>query len=557
MRNFKNTIRIVCALIVLSVAQSCSDVVDVVPQSQLSEGVPVSEEIMDNLITGAYAGLTARFIDAHHVTFQGPPSNWIADVRSDDAYKGGGGIVDQVPIHQIETWTHNVFSDIAFNKWLNLTWAIARVNNTLRILAAYDNASYPKEVRTAELKFLRAHFQFDFVRNFKKVPYLNENAIPSQTSNTEFSSDEILAKIETDLREAYAALPENQPSIGRVNKFTAAAYLCKVLIEEKKWSDAIEMADVIINSGRYELIDEFETLSTLEEENGKEIIFTIQFALTENKDWGHNIGDILNVTKSNAYPGGDDFYLGSQNLVNAFKTDENGLPLFGSFNEQPFLQDNSYSGPVDPRVDFTFGRYGVPWKQSGLYSTEWRRSLDYPWNYSCKKHILDANDPKIWDGQPWAASGLNFAIIRYAEVLLWKAEALIESNTDLNTARTLINQVRERAMNSTYVKTLDGAANAANYKIGLYPESGWTQEYAREALRFERRLELAMEGHRMFDINRWGITENVMTNYFATEPVVTPYLDGSTYKPGFEYLPIPQAEIDKAPTIYEQNEGYN
>jgi hypothetical protein len=112
-------------------------------------------------------------------------------------------------------------------------------------------------------------------------------------------------------------------------------------------------------------------------------------------------------------------------------------------------------------------------------------------------------------------------------------------------------------MNSTYVKTLDGSSDAANYNIGLYSDTGWTQEYAREALRFERRLELAMEGHRMFDLNRWGITESVMSNYFSTEPLATPYLEGATYKPGFEYLPIPQAEIDKAPTIYEQNDGYN
>jgi starch-binding outer membrane protein, SusD/RagB family len=543
-------------IVVLLIGNACSNVLDVVPEGQLAQGVEVDANIMDNLITGAYSALTYRFIQLHHVTFQGPTSNWVSDVRSDDAYKGGGGIVDQVPIHQMETWTANPTNDCANNKWLNLTWAIARVNNTLAILSAYDNPNYPKATRIAELKLLRAHFYFDFVRNFKNVPYLTEGSIASETSNTQFTTEEILEKIEQDLQDSYDVLPEEQPEKGRVNKYTAAAYLCKVLVEEKKWAEAIAMADVLISSGKFEMVDEFEALATLDEENGKEMVFTIQFALTENVDLGHNIGNILNVTYSNAYPGGDDFYLGSQNLVNAFKTDANGLPLFDNFNSGAYLIDNSYAGPIDPRVDFTFGRFGIPWKQSGIYNTSWRRSMDYEQNHSSKKHVIDSNDPRMWNGLPWAASGLNFAIIRYAEVLLWKAEALIESNGSLDGARDLINEVRSRAKNSTYVKTLDGSANAANYQIGLYPATGWTQDYARKALRFERRLELAMEGHRLYDLIRWGIVAETMDNYFQTEWLVTPYLEGTTYKAGQEYYPIPQGEIDKAPTIYTQNDGY-
>jgi hypothetical protein len=529
-----------------------------VPQGALEEGVEVDASIMDNLITAAYSGLTARFIDLHHVTFQGPTSNWIADIRSDDAYKGGGGIVDQVPIHQAETYVINPTNDLAFNKWLNLTWAIARVNVAIGNLNAYENENYPVLTRLAEMRFLRAHFHFDLLRNFGKIPWLDENVLGSEASNTTYTRQEILELIETDMQFAFDNLPEVQDAIGRANKFAAAAYLCKILIESEKWNEAVTYADFVINSGNYGLLNEFEDLSSLDFENSQEMIFTIQFALTENPDLGHNIGNILNVTFSNAYPGGDDFYLGSQNLINSFKTDDSGLPLFSDYDNEPHAIGASYAGPVDPRVDFTFGRDGIPWKQSGLYTfTEWGRSDDYPNNYSSKKHVVDSNDPRMHDGLPWAASGLNLSIIRYAEVLLWKAEALIESNSRLDEARALINEIRARAQNSTYVRTLDGVSEAANYQIRLYPSDGWTQDYARIALRRERRLELAMEGHRLFDLNRWGITAQVINEYLSDEFEITPYLEGVIFSNGVhEYLPIPQAEIDKNPLLYEQNNGY-
>jgi starch-binding outer membrane protein, SusD/RagB family len=544
-------------ILVLFSIQSCTDVLDVEPQGALVEGVEVDAQIMDKLITSAYAGLTSRFINLHHVTFQGPTSNWIADVRSDDAYKGGGGIVDQVPIHQCETYTLNASNDIANNKWLNLTWAISRVNNALRTLAEYKNPDYPKATRTAELRFLRGHFMFDLLRNFNNVPWLDEKVLATDAKNTQFTSLEILQKISEDFKVAYETLPATQLEAARINKYTAAAYLAKVYIESKNWVEAIKMADVVIASGKFGLINEFERLSTLEEENGKEMVFTIQFAYTENPDLGHNIGDILNVTYSNVYPGGDDFYLGSQNLINAFKTDEDGLPLLDNFNEGNDITDNFYNGNLDPRLDFTFGRPGVPWKTSGVYSyPEWRRSLDYERNYSSKKHIIDAKDPRLHNGLPWAASGLNFCIIRYAELLLWKAEALIESGNP-NDALPVINEVRNRAKNSAYVKTPDGSKPAGNYKVALYNEQKWNQDYARKAVRMERRLELAMEGHRLFDLNRWGITASTISKYLIQESSKMPYLQGVTFTEGkHEYLPIPQSEIDKAPSLYIQNNGY-
>jgi len=554
--------RIITTILTIAIFfTSCKDdVLDQVPQGALADGVEIDENIMESLITAAYAGLTGRFIVQHHEAFQGPVSNWIGDVRSDDAYKGGGGINDQVPIHESETYTLNPNNDIAKNKWKNLVWAIARVNSAITTLKSFESNTYPKQTRLAEMRFLRAHFHFDFQRNYGNVPWLGDEVLASEQSNIEYTKEEMLDLIEADMQFAYDNLPEEQEAVGRVNKFTAAAYLCKIHIEQEEWDDAVTMADIVINSGKYALLDEFEDLATLDAENSAEMVFNVQFALTENPDLGHNVGNILGVTTSNVYPGGDDFYLGSQNLINAFKTDGNGLPVFDGFDDAPNATGASYTDPVDPRVDFTFGRNNIPWKQSGLYTfAEWSRDPgSYPLDYSSKKHVIDANDPRMHSGLPWAASGLNFAVIRYAEVLLWKAEALIEKNSsDLEGARSLINEIRNRAKNSTYVRTLDGVSLAANYVIEPYPATGWTQEFARQALRKERRLELAMEGHRLYDLNRWGVTGQVINEYLSDEYLGTPYLEGVVFTENKnEYLPVPQSEIDKDPTLYTQNPGY-
>ena len=160
-------------------------------------------------------------------------------------------------------------------------------------------------------------------------------------------------------------------------------------------------------------------------------------------------------------------------------------------------------------------------------------------------------------GWPWGASQLNWQIIRYADLLLYKAEALIELGEELDTARDLINRVRARAMNSEYVKDFnDPSKNAANYKIGLYPAEGWTQDYARKALRTEMRLEKALEGERYFDLVRWGVAKEVMTAYFNAEKDTRIYYKDATFETGEEYYPIPVQQYNFSKGLYTQNPGY-
>ena len=547
---------LILGLLLFSACQK--DLLEKDPKGVLAEGV-ASPATVDKQVIATYQALGGHFF-GNSESFTGPSSNWVMDVRSDDAYKGGGGIGDQTNLHQLETATMDPTNFATFQKWRNLYFGIARCNVAIREITNLEAANYPKTERIAEMRFLRAHFHFDLKRNFNQIVYLDETMDPTVESNTRFSNEELWDLIQADMQFAFENLPTVQSEVGRVTKYNAAAYLAKIAIERKQWAAAIGHCNFVMG-GPFKLLDDFQQLSELDFENSAEAVFAIQYS-TANIFLNHNWGDLLNVTSGpgingGAYANGDDFYLGSQNLVNAFKVDNDGFPLFTSFNSGSSVVRGSYSGLVDPRIDFTFGRLGIPWKGTANYSEAWVRSQDYFPSFSGKKQVIAPDDPRVHNSFPWAASGLNFNVIRYAEVLLWKAEAIIESGGNLSEAIDLINQIRQRAKDSEYVKTLDGSEDAANYRIGLYDASAMTTETARQAVRFERRLELAMEGHRFYDLNRWGITSEVINNYYQREGDRVEYLQGATFQSGkHEYLPIPQGEIDLAPELYTQNPGY-
>lgn len=535
------------------------DVLNVSPQGQLAEGSLSSASVVDKLVVASYQGLGAHFF-GNDEAFAGPSTNWVIDVRSDEAYKGGGGINDRTDIHQLETAAMDATNFAVAQKWRNPLFGISRTNYAIREIEKLESTTYPKAVRIAEMRLLRGFFHHDMKRNFNQIPYLLETTDPTTASNTEHNSEELWRLIEADYQFAFDNLPTNNGQIGRVDKYTAAGLLAKLYMDKLEYAKAIPMCD-FISSGSFSLLSQFEDLSSLQYENGSESIFCIQFSRANNFA-NHNWSNLLNVTRSTGiaaggYANGDDFYVGSQNLANTFKTDANGLPLFDTFNSGQDVETATYSGNLDPRIDHTFGRIGIPWKGTAVYSEDWIRSIDYYPGFSGKKHVIAADDPQVHNSFPWAASGLNFQLIRFAEVLLWKAEALIETNQDLEGARTLINQVRNRAKTGRYVQKLDGSGTAANYLINPYPASSWTQDYARKALRFERRLELGMEGGRFYDLLRWGIAAQTINEYYQVEGTKRSFLSGANFIAGkHEYLPIPQSEIDLAPNLYTQNAGY-
>ena len=532
----------------LFAATSCNDMLDIKPSGQFTSD-QITDESIEGLMASAYAGLESHFF-GNNESFCAPITNWVFDVRSDDAYKGGGGVSMEANIHQLEI--SNLTSDNAtnYNKWRNNYYAIARVHQAMNAINASESLT-GKDALIGELKLLRAYFYFDLIRIFERIPYLTETTVATEARYDEFTRDEIFGFIKQDIKDAWNSLPETQAEEGRFGKYVAAALMAKVSAFTSDWADVIEYSDYVINSGKYELYDNFLDMSKIEFNNRKESIMAIQFS-TANNNAHINWNNLLNTTYSegNLFGSGDDFFLASQNLVNAFRTDDKGLPLFDTFNDVKVTSD--YEGNVDPRLDFTVGRIGFPFR-GHTYNSKWCRAYDVYGEYSGKKGLIDPASPDMVQGFPWGASALNFCLIRYADILLLKAEALIETNSSLDTARQLINMVRAKADRS-----IDGSYTPvelnpmkANYYVGQYPAEGWNQDYARKAVRMERRLELAMEGNRWFDLVRWGNVLEVVNNYMQSEAKLRPYYEGASISSDEIFLAIPLTEIQNGGGIYE------
>lgn len=539
---------------------SCNDMLDTKPQGIFTEE-QLDDSALEGLVASAYAGLEAHYF-GNNESFAGPSTNWIFDVRSDDAYKGGGGTGMEENIHLLEVSEINSDNVSILNKWQNNYYAISRCNNALRGALASDNAN--KDVIAAELKALRAWYYFDLIRLFKQIPYITEADDPNTKSNTEFSRDEIFAFMVADLKTASEVLPEN-PNAGHITKHVAEAILAKVAAFTNDWETVAEYAGRVIDSGVYRLFNNFGDISQIKCNNGSESIFALQCS-TANDNAHINWSNLLNCTYSdgNLYGTGDDFFYASQNLVNAFRTDANGLPyLDGSFNKQNVTV--SHDMTVDPRLDFTVGRIGMPWR-GHTYTDKWCRAYDTYGEYSNKKAWPAPEEAlAAW---PWGCSSLNFCFIRYADILLLKAEALIElssgnaaTDSKLVEARDLINQVRQRAANSIdgNYSPVDLDPSEVDYYVGLYPTDydgnlAWSKEKARLALRMERRLELALEGNRWFDLQRWGddYLIKTMNEYMSSEAKIRPYYEGRSVSANEIFLPLPLAEVDNSNGLYQQ-----
>lgn len=556
--------KFICAICVICGFMSCSDKLELAPQGEFT-AEQLTDKSIEGLMSSAYQGLEAHFFDDNNAAFAGPITNWVFDVRSDDAYKGGEGVSMEGNIHQLEI--QNITSDNAtcLNKWENNYLGIARVHKAMQAINDASNVN-DKESLLGELKTLRAWYYFDLNRIFKSIPYFTENDDPKTIPNGNLSRDEIYTRIKADLEEAYNAMHETQDQPGRFTKYVAAALLAKVNAQTGTWSEVEKWADVVINSGKYQLYDNFADMSKLEFNNKKESIMAVQFS-TANDNIHINFCNLLNTTRSegNVFGSGDDFFLASQNLVNAFRTDVNGLPyLDGTFNNVRVT--SNYSGSVDPRLDLTVGRIGLPFR-GHTYTQGWCRDYNTYGEYSGKKGLIDPSSPDMVQGFPWGASGLNFILIRYADILLLKAEALVETASGSNAAtddklvkaRELVNQIRQKAARSIdgNYTPVDLDPFTAEYKVGLYPTDydgnlTWTRDRARMAVRMERRLELAMEGQRWFDLVRWGTVVQTINKYMQEESNLRPYYAGASLTEDEIYLPIPISQIENSNGLYKQ-----
>lgn len=580
--------------VVALMTASCNEdrFLDLKPQGSLNEDIMTSTEGADILVNAAYAALGGPEGQSWSVWCH-PTSNWTyGEVRSDNAYKGGGGVGDLNEVHRMETFDMDATNGFLDSKWYHLYCSVQRCNSALRVLnAATDEQVNGRVSRIAEMKVLRAHYYFELSRLFNKIPYFDENVEISQypdIPNNEFTRDEILSMLAKEMLDAAELLPASQSEVGRIHKYIALAYAAKIKLYQAYQQDetthavtsinkellreVVSLCDQVTASIRYGLLDDFQGLDLVANENGKESVFAIQYSMNDGTESAGRINwsNLLNSPGGGSPYGGDGFFLPSQDLINAYQTDANGLPDFNYQSKSDYswavLNNGVYTlqnttPNVDPRLDFVVGRPTITWKTYPDKPCEgWVRDKE-TYGYNCAKRFwVSPESSDMFNGWPWGASQLNWQIIRYADILLWKAEALIELNEGdgLETARDLINQIRNRARNSAYVKDFnDHSKYAANYLVNPYPADVWNQDYARQALRWETRLEKALEGERFFDLVRWGIVETTMNKYITAESDNRIYYANAHFTGGKdEYYPVPNNQYGFSGGKYVQNPGY-
>ena len=561
-------------------ATSCDNFIEVEPEGVIDEQLAM--ENPDKMVTAAYSMLGDCW-------YTYPFNLWpYGDVASDDCLKGGSGTTD-TGYHPMEIWSTMTSTPGEFDElWYRLYCAISRCNRALVSVAEYGEGKLGAETakqRDAEVRFLRAHFYFKLLTMFRQIPWIDEevykNNAQEQTRNDEFTYEELFQKIIDDFKVAYDVLPAEQQDGGRVNKIAAASYLAKCYLT-LAWGDGyeatngvnhinqdymkkvVEYTDVV-KSSKYGYLEDFGDIFLPEYKNSKESIFAVQCSdyKEDNTTFGRaNWSNMLNGCWG-IWSCGWDFHKPSQNLVSAFKT-KDGLPDFDNFDKTIDYPINGVptAQKWDPRLFHTVGMPTFPYKYEESYTLtkDNSRTPNTYGYYTSLKEVPQRSKGETFNS-PWQAFDMNDYVFRYSDVMLMRAEALIETGK-LEEARTIINDIRQRAKNSV-AKHIQYAADQC--EIALYPDTYFKdKETARKCLQWERRLELAMENGRYFDLRRWGIASKTLNAYFETEKndvydgqTYAQYLKDAHYTPGKnEFYPVPYNQLYYVPGLYSQNKGY-
>lgn len=545
------------------------------PQGTLNEQTLANRGGVEGTLIAAYRALDWN--NGVGGNWGNAASNWVwGSVTSDDAYKGSEAS-DQPSINDVEAyhWSTGNVEGYLNEKWRGVYEGVVRANATLRLLDQVVSAS-PNEIPVADQRgiegealFLRAHFHFEGYRMWGNIPYYREGDTDFRKAN--LPSSQVITEILADLDAAIALLPTTprNSQVGRATQWAAKAYKGRVQVYAGQFAAALTTLREVRTSGPYALETSFERVWTgfFDADNGPETILAYQASSNDGEPNGNNAnyGERLNFPHSGSHFGCCGFHQPSQNLVNFYQVDNaTGLPLAltnAAWNDRDVNLTSATIVPVDPRLDWTVGRDGVPFKDWGLHQPGWIRAPAYGGPYSPKKHIherLSGAEQTAGGWAPAQQSSVNIHILRYADVLLLLAEAEVEAGTLAN-ALAIVNQIRARAgvaaqgpgadRPSMAIPIDDARITWADYRIGLYP-SFPDQAYARTAVRYERRLELAMEGQRFFDLRRWAQAEAVINAFLdgvgggrekdrrahllAAEPVVSRH----------NLFPIPAVQIE-------------
>ncbi len=429
------------------------------------------------------------------------------DIVSDDADKGGSGPNDVASLDRLENFLGRPTNELLSAEWRADYDGIYYANVVLENVPGIEMDPFAKEQILGEAKFIRAYNYYQLVTIFGGVPLVTGILSPSEEQIPRAADTEIWSQIETDLTEAIAVLPARSQyelsEQGRVTKGAAQALLLKTYAWQEKWEDAVQVASDIVASGEYHLVDSYGTIFQLSGEFNEESVFEIAYWNGSGGDWGFfEEGTLTNVfQRPRGQFGGFGFNLPTQDLVDEF---EEG----------------------DPRLGWTLFQIGDDLPGRGELTTD---ATGYPHEYYPRKYyITPAEEATL--GAPETNGPSNERIIRYSDVLLLYAEAAHHTG-DEALARDLVNQVRERA-------------RGGNEEI--LPDVTASGQALLDAIYHERRVELALEGHRFFDLVRTGRAGEVMRAHGKTN-----FQDGT-----HELFPIPTREIQLSNGLIEQNPGY-
>jgi hypothetical protein len=572
----------------LLLMHSCGeDFLTITPNGSLDAQVLGTYEGVDALLIGAYSMLDGY---SSQIGGWGPASSgWVyGSIRGMEANKGTDS-GDQPDINPIQTYTETSTNPYLNDKWRAVYEGISRCNTTILTAAvALENGTITQaehDSMIAQARALRGVYHFWAFKLWGDlstgmyIPYVDETTDVALVTNDVDVRPMIIADLEAGL-----SLPQDMKQIGRFNKTVCQVFLAKAQMQMyKDYGTALTLLNDVVANGKQPaggdigLLDTYGDIFDAEQRNCIESIYTVQYSVNDNAGaWNAGYGEVLNFPyKSGGSPGGCcGFFNPTQDFVNSFNT-VGGLPLIDlsnqtySYNTVMVTSDQGltpsdpyteYAGPLDPRVDWSVGRRGIPYWDWGIHTgSDWIRDQTYSGPYSPKKQVYKQSQEGTYtDRSSWTSgyTANGYRMIRYADVLLLKAECEAMTNAD-DRGFGEVNLIRARAANPVgFVYEDDGVTPAANYVINLYPTPFANTAEAMHAIKFERKLELGQEGHRYYDLQRWGEVVSELTRIMTFEktmPWTNLLYGGADIGPEDVNFPVPQRQIDVSNNVLIQN----
>ncbi|MFN5788596.1 MAG: RagB/SusD family nutrient uptake outer membrane protein, partial [Bacteroidota bacterium] len=433
MNNIFKRMAMVMAMVMVLVVSCKDSFLEVAPTGSLADAQLATKAGVEGVLIGAYAALNGVFGNR----LEGP-NHWVTGSICGGEANKGTDPGDYSSINPMQRYETDPTQGDLSSLWRGRYEGVSRCNTVLRLLSQAKDVSPADAARIAgEARLLRGHFYFDLKKHFNSIPYFDEKTPASEIPKVA-NSPAVWDKIEADFQFAFTNLPETQGQAGRVNKLAAAAYMGKAKLYQKKYAEAKTWFDNVIANGKttngrkYQLLDDYTQIFNAEYDNHAEAVMDVESSMNTGNVANAHYFDDLNYPYNTGLDGPGNccgFFQPSFDLANTFRT-KDGLPLLdGTYNSDanalkhdygvessaPFTPD---AGPVDPRLDHSIGRRGIPYLDWIAHPGKaWIRAQPYAGPYSPKKYVYyKSQENKLTDGSSWTRgyATMNYTIIRFA-----------------------------------------------------------------------------------------------------------------------------------------------